>query len=243
MFNRPEDHKVESVGGVAPTTTAPTAQSTIAASASPAASTTTHTPTTTIAPTTTVPPTTATPAMVVTHVVDGDTVDVTGGERVRLIGIDAPEAGQCGAGEASAALAAMVEGKPVALVAVPGRDDRDRYGRLLRYVQVGGTDAGMELIKAGLAIARYDSRDGYGGHPQEAAYIAADAATDSPVCPALAAPAPVAPAPVPPTGGGLDPRYPTCKAAKAAGYGPYTQGVDPEYDWYRDADSDGVVCE
>ncbi|MEV0456452.1 excalibur calcium-binding domain-containing protein [Catellatospora methionotrophica] len=40
-----------------------------------------------------------------------------------------------------------------------------------------------------------------------------------------------------------DPRYSTCAKAKAAGYGPYRRGVDPEYSWYRDADSDGVVCE
>lgn len=46
-----------------------------------------------------------------------------------------------------------------------------------------------------------------------------------------------------PPSAGLDPRFPTCKAAKAAGYGPYTRGRDPEYAWYRDADSDGVVCE
>jgi hypothetical protein len=29
----------------------------------------------------------------------------------------------------------------------------------------------------------------------------------------------------------------------AAGLGPYYRGVDPEYDWYTDADGDGVVCE
>jgi hypothetical protein len=29
---------------------------------------------------------------------------------------------------------------------------------------------------------------------------------------------------------------------QAAGYGPYYSGKDPEYDWYRDADSDGMVC-
>jgi hypothetical protein len=46
-----------------------------------------------------------------------------------------------------------------------------------------------------------------------------------------------------PTSTPLDPRFPTCKAAKAAGYGPYYRGVDPEYYWYRDADSDGIVCE
>jgi hypothetical protein len=47
--------------------------------------------------------------------------------------------------------------------------------------------------------------------------------------------APVAPA--------LDPRFDTCKDAIAHGYGPYVNGVDPEYDWYRDSDHDGVDCE
>jgi hypothetical protein len=40
-----------------------------------------------------------------------------------------------------------------------------------------------------------------------------------------------------------DPRFPTCAAANAAGYGPYYRGVDPEYAWYIDRDKDGVVCE
>ena len=39
-----------------------------------------------------------------------------------------------------------------------------------------------------------------------------------------------------------DPRFPYCKDAIAAGYGPY-QRSRVEYDWYRDADGDGVVCE
>ncbi|WP_237565296.1 GmrSD restriction endonuclease domain-containing protein [Ornithinimicrobium cavernae] len=64
----------------------------------------------------------------------------------------------------------------------------------------------------------------------------------------VAAPPATAPAPVmdpgPGDGGGAtDQRHRTCKAAKAAGLGPYYQGKDPEYDWYRDADSDGIVCE
>ena len=42
---------------------------------------------------------------------------------------------------------------------------------------------------------------------------------------------------------GNDPRYSSCAKAKAAGYGPYLQGTDPEYSWYRDADKDGIVCE
>jgi cell division septation protein DedD len=40
-----------------------------------------------------------------------------------------------------------------------------------------------------------------------------------------------------------DPRFGTCRAANAAGYGNYQQGVDPEYYWYQDRDNDGWVCE
>jgi len=46
-----------------------------------------------------------------------------------------------------------------------------------------------------------------------------------------------------PTSGGADPRFSTCTAAKAAGYGPYYRGRDVEYGWYQDRDQDGVVCE
>lgn len=41
----------------------------------------------------------------------------------------------------------------------------------------------------------------------------------------------------------LDPRFRTCGAALAAGFGNYIRGVNREYRWYRDADRDGVVCE
>ncbi len=53
----------------------------------------------------------------------------------------------------------------------------------------------------------------------------------------------------PPVGGGgsgdgvVDPDFGTCTIAKANGYGPYIRGVDPEYEFYRDADKDGSVCE
>ncbi len=45
------------------------------------------------------------------------------------------------------------------------------------------------------------------------------------------------------SGSGLDPRFGTCAAAKAAGYGPYVRGRNPEYYWYRDGDKDGIDCE
>lgn len=49
--------------------------------------------------------------------------------------------------------------------------------------------------------------------------------------------------PIRPAAALTDPRFDTCKEAIAHGYGRYRDGVDPEYDWYRDADSDGIVCE
>ena len=103
---------------------------------------------------------------------------------------------------------------------------------------------GYTLVQQGLAIARYDSRDGYGQHARQDLYVAADSVSAS-ACAAPAAPVtPVAPAaPAAPTAGGTDPQFRTCKLAKASGYGPYYEGTDPEYDWYRDADSDGIVCE
>lgn len=44
-------------------------------------------------------------------------------------------------------------------------------------------------------------------------------------------------------GAATDPQFPSCKDAKAAGFGPYVRGTDPEYNWYRDGDNDGTVCE
>lgn len=50
-------------------------------------------------------------------------------------------------------------------------------------------------------------------------------------------------APAPAIGeNGNDPQFSSCKEAKAAGYGPYQKG-EPEYEWYRDGDGDGVTCE
>jgi hypothetical protein len=46
-----------------------------------------------------------------------------------------------------------------------------------------------------------------------------------------------------PTTAETDPRFSSCAKAKAAGYGPYISGVDPEFAWYRDGDGDGTTCE
>ena len=116
---------------------------------------------------------------IVGKVVGGGTVDVRGVGRVRVLGIDTPERGECGFGPATSYLKTLVLGRTVALVSPDGSDDEDRYGRKLRYLDVDGTDAGLAEIMAGLARARYDSRDGYGAHPREQVYIAADTAAPS----------------------------------------------------------------
>lgn len=112
------------------------------------------------------------PHAVVERVVDGDTVVLGDGAHVRLVGMDAPEVGTCGYDRATAAVERLVLGERVRLTAPV--DDTDRYGRLLRYVDVGETDVGLHLIRLGLAVARYDSRDGYDPHPREVRYVAAD---------------------------------------------------------------------
>jgi endonuclease YncB( thermonuclease family) len=140
-------------------------------------------PAITVAPVTAPEPVPTSPfAWTVTAIIDGDTVDVLGSdgttERVRLIGMDAPEFGECGFDPAAELMALLVLDREVALVRGT-QNDRDRFGRLLRYVDADGVDAGLELVRVGLAIARYDSRDGYGRHDREDAYLAADGPLDN----------------------------------------------------------------
>src|SRR3990170_73030 len=71
----------------------------------------------------------------VVRVIDGDTIEVDLGaatERVRYYGVDSPERNQLCYEEAKAWNQAVV-GKEVRLL--PDARDRDRYGRLLRYVR------------------------------------------------------------------------------------------------------------
>ncbi len=110
------------------------------------------------------------------YVVDGDTIRLTNGQYVRLIGIDTPERGRPYYLAAKRNLDRMVEGK-VRLVNPASTDDKDRYGRLLRYVRDGGRDTGLAQIRKGYAHARYDSRDGYDWHPRQSRYRRLDANT------------------------------------------------------------------
>ncbi len=89
----------------------------------------------------------------VLKVVDGDTLHVRidgTDEKVRIIGINAPETDECWGGESTEAAARLLDGATVTLVADPTQADRDRYGRLLRYVMLpDGTDVGLRMISDG----------------------------------------------------------------------------------------------
>ncbi len=96
--------------------------------------------------------------VVVERVVDGDTVVLSDGERVRVLGIDTPAAArdgrpaECGADDATRAARRLVEGQVVRLRPDPGQADRDDFDRLLRYVETrAGQDLGLTLVSDGHA--------------------------------------------------------------------------------------------
>lgn len=119
---------------------------------------------------------------VVVSIVDGDTIDTSEG-RVRIVGIDAPEMDTQRGPSAKQHLDELV-GSIVELRADASTHNRDGYDRLPRDVlTVDGTDAGYQMIKDNLAVARYDSRDGDEYHRNEDVY---HEASRSVTCPATA---------------------------------------------------------
>lgn len=165
--------------------------------------------------------------------VDGDTIS-RGPLEVRVIGVDTPEIGQCGYGEASAATRRFIRDG----VSLQNRNGRDQYGRLLAYVvDARGRDLGTLLLRRGLANARYDSTDGYDWHPHQSRYRRLDGRvrhrcgrpTDG-----LGGPEPYRrPAGQP---------FPNCDAAASVGAAPLRRG-DPGWNPELDGDGDGSACE
>jgi len=92
------------------------------------------------------------PARVV-RVVDGDTFIIETGERVRVIGINAPEMKTLYGPPAKEHLLALIDGKTVDLQPDHISNDKDVYGRLLRYVYLDGIDINKKMVTDGYAIA------------------------------------------------------------------------------------------
>lgn len=88
----------------------------------------------------------------VTKVLDGDTIEISGGERVRYILVDTPEFGNvndCFAEEARDFNNMMVNGQTIELTY--DQECRDQYDRLLAFVSVNGQDVNRLLVSEGYA--------------------------------------------------------------------------------------------
>ena len=92
---------------------------------------------------------------IVARVVDGDTIELQDGRKVRYIGIDTPETKHptkpsgCYGQQASDFNQQLVVGQTVSLE--KDVSDTDRYGRLLRYVYLGDTMVNQLLVREGYA--------------------------------------------------------------------------------------------
>jgi micrococcal nuclease len=85
----------------------------------------------------------------VSRVIDGDTIELQGNIEVRLLGINTLEEGQPYYQESTNRLKELVEGKIVVLES--DVQDKDQYGRLLRYVFIDGVFANLQMLKEGYA--------------------------------------------------------------------------------------------
>ncbi|HEY8616166.1 MAG TPA: thermonuclease family protein [Phenylobacterium sp.] len=90
--------------------------------------------------------------------IDGDTLVLAGGDRVRILNIDTaemPPRSRCAAEEQLALAAkdrlAELTGRAAKVTLTKAGRERDDYGRLLRRVEVDGRDVGDLLVAEGLA--------------------------------------------------------------------------------------------
>ena len=85
----------------------------------------------------------------VTRVIDGDTVEMRGLGRVRLIGVDTPEQNRCFENAATSFTRERLEGRVVRYEL--GAERRDRYDRALAYLRLGGEMHNLVLVREGYA--------------------------------------------------------------------------------------------
>jgi micrococcal nuclease len=100
---------------------------------------------------------------VVAEVIDGDTIELVGGQRVRLVQIDTPEKhDECYGDQASELTRRLIPaGTHVRIEQDPTLDQVDRYQRKLAYVWKGDEDVNVTLVRDGAAgVWFYDGRRG-----------------------------------------------------------------------------------
>ncbi len=94
----------------------------------------------------------------VAHVTDGDTFQINSSGtimKIQLIGINAPNIaykstqGQCYSEEAKNKAKEMLLGKQVVLLADKGQQNKDKYERYLRYLELNGEDIAEVLLSGG----------------------------------------------------------------------------------------------
>ena len=97
----------------------------------------------------------------VIRVIDGDTIELDNGEKVRYIGINSPEmsdGGECFSTESTGKNSELVLGKTVQLE--KDISDRDKYNRLLRYVYISKSNSESEEGKL-IFVNELLVREGY----------------------------------------------------------------------------------
>jgi micrococcal nuclease len=87
----------------------------------------------------------------VEQIIDGDTIRLESGDKVRLIGINTPESGHPYYDEATEKLKDLIGDSKVTLK--KDKEDKDQYGRLLRYVYVDDVFVNLEMVRLGLATS------------------------------------------------------------------------------------------
>lgn len=189
--------------------------------------------------------------------IDGDTLDMSG-ERIRLFGIDAPEAQQicernnqawkCGE-DATVLLSKMVAGKVIRCEPI----DRDAYDRVVARCYVGDSDLGAVLVREGLAVALANGAEAYSVEEATskryklglwgsvfqtpADYRAANTRQSTPIARSRSTLARIESAP-----NRSAVWFRNCTEARAAGAAPLYRGR-PGYRPEMDGDGDGVACE
>ncbi len=163
-------------------------------------------------------------------IVDGDTFDTAVSGRVRIVGVNTPERGQCGYDEATGRLAELLAPGSSVTLELADKVTSDRYGRTLAYpFTQDGLLAGAVLVQEGLAKEAYfGDNDKYRDVFLEGQENASQAALGGWGACGWS------------SGQGVV--FDSCAEASAAGAVPLTEG-DAGYNARLDGDGDGTACE